>query len=156
MLGGFDGDFSGTSSPELGVALLVFFLLFMTILLLNLLIALMGESFGEVSSKKIANWRLEQASIILEESFIRSQSKHVIPPVIHVLKYSSDLDQSVEAANDDMKEMMKSNFEELKRAVKLDMKSDLSTIQSDNIAMKEALRQQADILTKILSKLNDQ
>ena len=67
MLGGFDGDFSGTSNPSLGSFLLAMFMFFMAIHMLNLLIALMGETFENVSEKKIPQWRWEQAAIILEE-----------------------------------------------------------------------------------------
>lgn len=148
MLGGFDQDFSGTSSPELGVVLLVLFLLFMTILMLNLLIALMGESFSEVSSNKIANWRLEQASIILEQTFLRDRSSLVVPSLIHILMYSSDIDANNATAS----------LAELEKSFKKQLTDLQSTMQSENTKLKELLRLQAelqnDILMKVLSKLN--
>jgi hypothetical protein len=41
-------------------------MMIVSILLLNLLIALMGDSYGSVKEKGLAQWKLEQAQIITE------------------------------------------------------------------------------------------
>mgnify|MGYP000557178219 CR=1 FL=1 len=58
-----------TMSAVAGILLLVMFMFFMMILMLNLLIALMGNSYSKVQEKGLAEWRLGQASMILEQSF---------------------------------------------------------------------------------------
>lgn len=117
MLGqNIDPNFQGTVAPWFGTILLVLFMMTMMILMLNLLIALMGDAFSKVRQQGLALWRLEQASIILEQhfsfsllphlwaccgtscmtwiltsmaSFFKSQTAY--PPYLHVLKYSSDV-----------------------------------------------------------------
>jgi hypothetical protein len=90
MLGqNIDTDFTGTVSPKLSTFLLIVFMLTMIILNLNLLIALMGDVFSRVRAKGQAVWRKEQASIIIEESFLIQH--HQLPPYLHILKYASDV-----------------------------------------------------------------
>jgi hypothetical protein len=60
-------DFSNTSSPTLGVSLLVLFLIIYVIILLNILIALMSDTFNRIQSNGLAQWRLERCKIILEQ-----------------------------------------------------------------------------------------
>lgn len=60
-------DFSHTSSPTLGIALLVLFLIVYVIILLNILIALMSDTFNRIQSNGLAQWRLERCKIILEQ-----------------------------------------------------------------------------------------
>lgn len=97
MLGqNISADFSHTSSPDLGVFLLVLFMLFMMILMLNLLIALMANSFKVVQSKGLAQWRLEQASMMLEQRFTLSEkfiARHRHFSRVHVLKLTSLADK---------------------------------------------------------------
>jgi hypothetical protein len=98
MLGqGISADFGHTSSPQLGVFLLVLFMLFMMILMLNLLIALMGNSFEAVHSKGIAQWRLEQASMMLEQRFTLSAGvlrRHRHFSRVHVLQATAVVDKA--------------------------------------------------------------
>jgi hypothetical protein len=82
---------AGTTSPQLGTVLLVLFMLVMMLMMLNLLIALLGDAFAEVRAKGSGIWRKEQASIILEESFIFSKETSKVPPFLHVLKYTSEV-----------------------------------------------------------------
>lgn len=96
MFGNSSADFEGTASPNLSTLLLVLFLFFMSILMLNLLIALMGQSFISVSDKGLAQWRLEQASIILDQVFTVPIEKLLLEPYIYILRYNSDLDKSIE------------------------------------------------------------
>ena len=84
-------DEQGTLSPDLATFLIVVFMMIMIILMLNLLIALMGDAFAKVRSQGLAIWRKEQASIIIEESFLIHVKPEEIPPYIHVLKYASDV-----------------------------------------------------------------
>jgi hypothetical protein len=91
MLNSFNTDFDGTASPQIATILLVLYQLFMAILMLNLLIALMGESFSQVSANGLGFWRKELASTILEQ-------RHLLPPnfeedsslkCLYVMKYTS-------------------------------------------------------------------
>ena len=76
MIGGFDSDYSGTTSPELGVVLYILFMVIVALLLLNLLIALMGDSFSAVKEKGIAQWRLEQVICLLNFTLKLIQINH--------------------------------------------------------------------------------
>jgi hypothetical protein len=85
-------DFEDTASPQLGVFLLVIFMFFMMILMLNLLIALMGHSYSKVEDKGLAEWRLGQASMILEQSYMMTEigkCAHERYKAIHVMKYTT-------------------------------------------------------------------
>jgi hypothetical protein len=98
-------DFGDTASPQLGIVLLVMFMFFMMILMLNLLIALMGNSYSKVQEKGLAEWRLGQASMILEQAYMMSRTlkrAHERFNVIHVMKYTSLLpneDREVEVTD---------------------------------------------------------
>eukprot|EP01038_Epipyxis_sp_PR26KG_P010406 gene10406-13978_t len=109
-----DSDFAGTSSPELAVVIYVIFTVVVMLLLLNLLIALMGNSYSIVQAKGIAQWRLEQASIIHEQRSITPSStlddfnfKKFRPTFIHLLVRTSDLNfkepNKTEDALDDLR-----------------------------------------------------
>ena len=98
MLGqDIDAKFTNTSSPQLGVFLLVMFMLFMMILMLNLLIALMGNSFQVIQNKGVAQWRIEQACMMLEQRFSLSEGvirRHRHFSRIHVMKASALVDKA--------------------------------------------------------------
>jgi hypothetical protein len=67
MLGGFDPTaFADTRLYRFAIALSCLYMLIVSILLLNLLIALMGDSYGSVKEKGLAQWKLEQAQIVTE------------------------------------------------------------------------------------------
>jgi len=67
MLGGFDPSaFEGSPLNRFAIALSCLYMLIVWILLLNLLIALMGDSYGAVREKGLAQWKLEQAQIVTE------------------------------------------------------------------------------------------
>lgn len=90
-------DFGHTASPNLGVFLLVLFMLFMMILMLNLLIALMGSTFKAVQNKGLAQWRLEQASMMLEQRFTLSEAvlrRHRHFSRVHILKTTALVDKA--------------------------------------------------------------
>jgi WD40 repeat protein len=98
-------DFDGSSSPIMLTILLVLFLMIMTILMFNVLIALMGDTFIKVHSKGLAIWRKEQASIIIEESFLFSKVlQKKIPPFLHILKYTTDVGNYEESNNNNNNE----------------------------------------------------
>jgi hypothetical protein len=99
MLGDTVTDYHGTSSNKLGIILFVSFTVIVSLLLLNMLIALMGDTFGTVRAKGIAQFRLEQASIIYEQQSLTPDSPKddfgyevFYPSLIHVLVRSSDMD----------------------------------------------------------------
>ena len=67
MLGGYDPtSFQETSLEDFGVFLSAVYMVIVAILLLNLLIALMADGYSEVRSKGLAQWKLEQAQIIVD------------------------------------------------------------------------------------------
>ena len=127
MLGqGIISDFSGTASPQLGVFLLVMFMMFMMILMLNLLIALMGNSYSKVQEKGLAEWRLGQASIMLEQSYLMSKKTKILHNkynTIHVLKHTSLIvseDRDVKITDGQLstvRNQMEAKFEALEKAL---------------------------------------
>jgi hypothetical protein len=148
ILGNFDSDYSGTASPALGVFLLIIFLLFMSIIMLNLLIALMGESFDSVSANKIAKWRLEQASIILEQAFLlQANNRSQADPIIHVLKYTSDVeDASDDITMSNLQDTVTNKFKELKESFQSDIKSELAIAQTEIAYLNEMIKQQGETI----------
>lgn len=90
MMGSFDTEFEGGRVPVLGTLLVVLFVVFMIILMLNLLIALMGNTFSAVSEKGLAQWRQEQASIVLEERLVGGA---FVPPCLYVLMGSTAFEE---------------------------------------------------------------
>ena len=88
MINGFSSSIEFLDLPRLGFALVILFSLIVTILMLNLLIALMTKSFDEVKEHCEAQWRYEQATIMLEEDY-RMQS--LCPPYVHLLRQKRNL-----------------------------------------------------------------
>lgn len=87
-------DFSATASPRLGILLLVMFMFFMMILMLNLLIALMGNSYSKVQEKGPAEWRLGQASMMMEQSYMLNPSLaelHERYSSVQVMQYNANI-----------------------------------------------------------------
>ncbi|CAF1277507.1 unnamed protein product [Adineta steineri] len=65
MLGDFDLDaYSDTSYHYVSVTLLISYIIVVTILLLNLLIAMMGDTYGNVIEGATQIWHLERARIV--------------------------------------------------------------------------------------------
>jgi transient receptor potential cation channel subfamily V member 6 len=75
MLGGYD-PLAFESIPLESFALLLscLYMLIVSILLLNLLIALMGDSYSQVREKGLAQWRLEQCQLIIENAATMKES----------------------------------------------------------------------------------
>ena len=111
MMGSFDTEFEGSRVPVLGTFLVIVFVLFVIILMLNLLIALMGNTFSNVSAKGLAQWRQEQVSIVLEENgrgegsgasssnnntYSSGPSGVEVPPCLYVLMNTTDYEEYVE------------------------------------------------------------
>eukprot|EP01038_Epipyxis_sp_PR26KG_P004486 gene4486-6341_t len=82
--------FESSVAPSFTMFILVIFMSFMLILMLNALIAIMGESFSSVRAVGSAQWRLEQASIILDQQFLLPKEV-TIPSYLYVLRYTSDM-----------------------------------------------------------------
>lgn len=143
MLGNAESDFEGTASPSLSTLLLVLFLFFMAILMLNLLIALMGQSFASVSDKGLAQWRLEQASIILDQMFTVTSDKLILEPYVYVLRYNADLDKSIE--NISLEEHMDAKF--------LAMGKRIETITTMLEAINKETEEAVEVEEKVLTTL---
>mmetsp|Transcript_34852 Transcript_34852/g.65001 ORF Transcript_34852/g.65001 Transcript_34852/m.65001 type:complete len:544 (-) Transcript_34852:86-1717(-) len=73
MLGNFEADsFAGLPLENFALLMSCLFMMIVAILLLNLLIALMGDTYGYVSSRGLAQWRLEQLDYVVENSHSKS------------------------------------------------------------------------------------
>lgn len=108
------------------------------ILLLNLLIALMGNSYSIIQGKGLAQWRLEQAKIIIEQSFLLSESELnsnnngqiYFPKSIYLLKRVADVEQNIDELkkNNSSKNVFKDELIKLElMVVNLETKHEEST-----------------------------
>jgi WD40 repeat protein len=69
MLGGYDPlAFDSVPLESFALLLSCVYMLIVSILLLNLLIAMMGDSYSDVREKGLAQWRLEQCQLIIENA----------------------------------------------------------------------------------------
>jgi hypothetical protein len=91
MLGQLTPDSTLTVAPKFATFLTCMMLMILIIVMLNALIALMGDTFANVRGLGLALWRREQATIIFEQAFSRSDERLYVPPHIHVLHYTSDV-----------------------------------------------------------------
>lgn len=100
-------DVDASHNSTMLYTLIVVFTLTVTILMLNLLIALMSDAYGKIRDNGLAQWRFEQATIILEEN--RSAPVGRYKPYVHVLRQAQydndDVIQKREAI--EMEEIMK-------------------------------------------------
>lgn len=131
MLGNFDPDgFDGASLESWGIFLSCIYMLIGSILLLNLLIALMGDSYSDVKAKGLAQWRLEQAQLIIEfGGSLKLKDKHCTRP-LYSCRYA---DEVVEFASATEKKENNIVLEEVKN-------------------LKELINRQQEMITKILEK----
>lgn len=75
--GNFDPEaFDGLPAPlqKYGLVLSCIYMMVVVVLMLNLLIALMGDSFAQVAEDGMAQWRLEQTRLLLENEYMMSQT----------------------------------------------------------------------------------
>jgi hypothetical protein len=79
-------DVDSSHNPTMLYTLIIIFTLIVTILMLNLLIAIMSDAYGKIRDNGLAQWRYEQATIILEEN--RSAPNGPYQPYVHVLRPS--------------------------------------------------------------------
>jgi hypothetical protein len=83
LLGGFDPTlFEGIPLYRFAIAMSSIYMIIVSILLLNLLIALMGDSYGSVKEKGLAQWKLEQAQIITEMQGSMDEEKRASTAVV--------------------------------------------------------------------------
>eukprot|EP00455_Lapot_gusevi_P012680 TRINITY_DN1605_c0_g1_i4.p1 TRINITY_DN1605_c0_g1~~TRINITY_DN1605_c0_g1_i4.p1 ORF type:complete len:685 (+),score=183.66 TRINITY_DN1605_c0_g1_i4:122-2176(+) len=65
MLGDFDFDeYQGNRFPVLAITLLVIFVVVVSIMLLNILVAMMGDTYGNITEEADKQWSLERARIM--------------------------------------------------------------------------------------------
>ncbi len=101
MFGTFPiAPFYGSDVKSFSIILYVVYGIVVTILMLNLLIALMNNSYSTVNKKGVAQWRLEQAKIIIDQSFLIPRrilfprlDLNYFPETIHILKRLADISQ---------------------------------------------------------------
>lgn len=85
-------EFDESRIPLFSFFLLVIFLVTMMVLMLNLLIALMQDTYERVRQKGRAQWRMEQAEVMLGDLLLsRKHKQSKIKTYIHVLKYATDV-----------------------------------------------------------------
>jgi WD40 repeat protein len=95
-LGDFNPEaFVGMPLERFGILLTCAFILTSSILLLNLLIALMGDSYGAVKEKGLAQWRLEQADLIIESSSRMTVKERENERFIFLRKKTDDIDEDI-------------------------------------------------------------
>jgi hypothetical protein len=83
LLGNFDPSlFEGVPLYRFAIAMSSIYMIIVSILLLNLLIALMGDSYGSVKEKGLAQWKLEQAQIITEMQGSMDEEKRASTAVV--------------------------------------------------------------------------
>ena len=110
MFGQFTSSpFYGSDVKSFSIILYVVYGIVVTILMLNLLIALMNNSYSTVNKKGVAQWRLEQAKIIIDQSFLiprRILFPHLdlnyFPETIHILKRVADISQEQRESKNNM------------------------------------------------------
>jgi hypothetical protein len=101
MFGTFPASpFYGSDVKSFSIILYIVYGIVVTILMLNLLIALMNNSYSIVNKKGVAQWRLEQAKIIIDQSFLIPRrilfpqlDLNFFPETIHTLKRLADISQ---------------------------------------------------------------
>lgn len=127
MLGNFSSDFTGTASPNLGVVLYIVFMFIVAILILNLIIALMGDSFARVNANGIAQWRLEQAMIVVEQECLAPESPvddyrmpTQNPRFLHLLLRMSDIGNQGNSQEDQIAELDEKIQRQVRRSVLCD------------------------------------
>jgi hypothetical protein len=85
------GDINGSSNSELLdnylKVLSVVYMGIVSILLLNLLIALMGDSFGTVKSDSMAHWARHKAQICIDVGASGGGPLHLTPYVVFLSPY---------------------------------------------------------------------
>lgn len=134
MLGGYDNKvFEGTSLYSFSVFLSCIYMLIVSILLLNLLIALMGDSYQSVRENGLAQWRLEQAQLIIEQRCLPDAGNE--PNWIYVLK---NKDNHNDNNNNDKKneidsiiEHQRQNNENLIRSVKELLSDEMNKLREE-------------------------
>lgn len=100
------------------------FMLVSSILLLNLLIALMGDSYADVKEKGLAQWRLEQADLIIEGSTRMSEESRSNSSFVYFRKKTGDVDEDIVKNQFNIE----SEIKRLRINI-LDMKSDITKMK---------------------------
>jgi hypothetical protein len=91
MMGGYDPfQFKDSYQEDLAIFLSVMMMVTISILLLNLLIALMGSTFGRVEQHSIAEWYLLKAQTILKQVKTLSKGYNSGPVKIFSHQFTSD------------------------------------------------------------------
>lgn len=164
MLGGFQSDFSHTYSPTLSIVMLVVFLFVTVIILLNFLIAFMSDKFVKIGQSRMANWRKEQASYILEDKLLSSSgignfacfkskfgNRKMVAPCLHILKTSVDYEISLLQAIP-----VENRVLNLINEQKSDSNSELGFLQDDKmIQFMEAMSNKNNKLEEKIEELNN-
>jgi hypothetical protein len=150
MLGDFDVEqYTATSSLTTSVLLFVVFMFGVNIVLLNLLIAIMGDIYGEINGNATEHFLFTKTMIILEfESIMPEKDKFdetKFPPYLQILKPKSDDDNDpVEPWSETMMavtEEVKKNGDEIKKVedTVAAMRSELKASAAEIAALKEAI-----------------
>ncbi|KAJ1416212.1 hypothetical protein B484DRAFT_156260 [Ochromonadaceae sp. CCMP2298] len=142
MLGNYDPEaFVGADLESFGNILTAFYMVTMAILLLNLLIALMGDSYGAVKEKGLAQWKYEQAMIITEMQGSMEESDTRREDTIYFRKNTEDLTTEVEVQEDVRMENVESAVKAMQhqQGVLMKQQEALLKLVGDQSAMLEQL-----------------
>lgn len=118
-----------------GIVLTCLFTLVSSILLLNLLIALMGDSYGAVKEKGLAQWRLEQADLILESSSRMTEEERSSSSFVFFKRKTDDLDDDVVKNQFNMEHEIKSM-----KVKMVELKSDMQHVSTLTELMKDLIK----------------
>merc|ERR1719164_383803 len=122
LFGDYDvGVFDNSVSPGLSKLLIALFLFFVVIVLLNLLIALMGNIYGEIQAKASSEYIYGIAKLVHEyeslipESTKKQMEKEWYPRYLFVLRnetlFGGDKDDDVKVLKKKIEDLAKSNEE---------------------------------------------
>ncbi|CAF1171543.1 unnamed protein product [Rotaria sp. Silwood1] len=89
MLGDFDLDaYTSTEYAYINVLILIFYIIVVTILLLNLLVAMMGDTYGNIIEDATQVWHLERARIVFAIENEMDTEQRILP----INKYWTNID----------------------------------------------------------------
>lgn len=106
ILGNVQTEFDGMASPTLSVIICILFVVVASLLMLNLLIALMNDGYTKIRDRYMAQWRLEQAKLIIEEACLLPKSPEdcfgnptFTPKYIHLLQRTAEVETKEESVD---------------------------------------------------------
>jgi WD40 repeat protein len=158
MLGDFDVEqYTATSSLTTSILLFVVFMFGVNIVLLNLLIAIMGDIYGEIQQNATEQFLFSKTMIILEfESIMPEKDKldeTKFPPYLQILKPKSDDVDPVEAWSENLMAVtgeVKKNGDDIRKVEDMtsEVRSELKKCAAEIAALKEGMNAILELLKR--------